>query len=134
MEGKLNQKIIFSKKLENIYRDNSIQPICSKLFSEIKAINYFGIYRFYDDGNNFVITNDPEHIKHFYAEGLYPTVSELEEMRKVYGSPKKLHGFYSKESAMTDNLKAEEKNKYISRRAIQRHTTLLYNRKKKKLH
>jgi DNA-binding CsgD family transcriptional regulator len=98
------EKIIFSKKLENIYRKNNIQLLCTSLFSQVKSISYFAYLRRYDDGRNFTICNHPEYTKHYYAEGLYITVNELEELRQIHGFSKKLRGFFSKETAITNSL------------------------------
>jgi DNA-binding CsgD family transcriptional regulator len=105
------EKIIFSKKLENIYRENNIQLLCTSLFSQVKAISYFAYHHFYDDGRIFSACSSPEYIKHYYKEGVYVTPNELDELVQNYGAQKKLYGFFSKEIAVTNSLYS--KNKHI---------------------
>jgi DNA-binding CsgD family transcriptional regulator len=110
MENKLNQKIIFSKKLENLYIDNSVLPLCASLFSAIERINHFVYVNCYDDGRMFIIGTAPEYTKNCYTEGVYIAANELNRLRQMYGSPKRLSGFYSREIALTDDLDTKDKN------------------------
>ena len=111
MMDSINQKIILSKKLENIYRENNIQSLCAPLFSQIKLINYFSYNHFYDDGKIITICSNPGFLKHYYEGGLYVTANEIEELRKTHGLKKRLYGFITKEIALTDILKTKNKNR-----------------------
>ena len=111
MMDSINQKIILSKKLENIYRENNIQSLCAPLFSQIKLINYFSYNHFYDDGKIITICSNPGFLKHYYEGGLYVTANEIEELRKTHGLKKRLYGFITKEIALTDVLKTKNKNR-----------------------
>jgi DNA-binding CsgD family transcriptional regulator len=111
MMHSVNQKIILPKKIESIYRRNSIRPLCASLFSQVQLINYFDYQHYYDDGRVFTTCTHPEYIKHYYAEGVYITINEMEKLRQSYGSPKKMNGFFCKEIAMTDSLELKNKGR-----------------------
>jgi len=77
----IQKGIVFSKKLEGVYKDNSIQPLCIPLFSEIKKINFFIYHRFYYDGKNISMSTNPEYIKSSYAKGVHGNVCEIDQLR-----------------------------------------------------
>jgi DNA-binding CsgD family transcriptional regulator len=106
----ISNKIIFSKKIENVYRENSIQLLCAPLFSQIKSIIFFDYQRYYDDGRFFTMSTNPTYIKHYYSEGVYINTKEIEQLRRTHGTPKKLYGFYTQEIALTDSLDTEKKH------------------------
>ena len=102
------KKIVFSKKLENIYRDNDIQPLCAPLFSRVKGINSFEYTCCYKEGGGIAISTCSEYIKNVCEEGLYISTDDLEKVNQIHGFQKRLYGFFCKEIAITDSLKSKD--------------------------
>lgn len=88
---------------------NAVQAICQYMFDELN-FDYFDYHHYYDDGRSLILINDQgdglrkSFLQRYFAEGIYLQPDDLDALRKLYHSQKKLFGFRTAEYSLLDQL------------------------------
>ncbi len=86
-----------------------IQSICQWFFDQLD-FDFFTYKHFYDNGKDFILTNDKgdgcikSWLQRYYQDDVYITIEELEQIRAMYNNPLQIMGFFTSEIAVTDKL------------------------------
>ena len=106
----MEKKIIIPDNHLMLGNSSEIKSLCDPL-STI-GISSFDYERCYDNGKITSLGTDPEYLKNYYSQGVYVTVSELEEIHELHGRQNNyVFDFYSSSMAATDHLGSIENRK-----------------------
>jgi DNA-binding CsgD family transcriptional regulator len=102
----MEKKLILSDKHLMLENSNKVTSLCDPLSSI--EICYFNYQRYYNDGKGVTLSTHPEYIMTYYRQGIYATVTELEEIYNLHGCQDYAFDFFSSSFAATDHLSSIE--------------------------